>query len=142
MEIGTPKNGKSRSVALGPTAASALDAHRARQLDERAVVGVEWKERDLVFCTELGDFLPTNTIVLALHRIIDRAGLPRIRFHDLRHTAATLMLKQGVHPKMASEMLGHSAVAITLDLYSHITPHMHAQAAVAVDRALRNSHGS
>jgi integrase len=62
-----------------------------------------------------------------------RAALPRIRFHDLRHTAATLMLSRGVHPKIAGEMLGHSTIAITLDLYSHVTPTMQRDAAAAVD---------
>jgi integrase len=135
MTIGTPKNGKARSVELGSIAVAALSEHRARQLEERKVIPLRG-ELGLVFCTEWGEYLPTNTIVLALHRVLARAGLPVIRFHDLRHTAATLMLREGVHPKMASEMLGHSTVAITLDLYSHITPTMQRQAADAIDRAL------
>ncbi len=135
MAIGTPKNGKERAVSLGSTAVTALGDHRARQLEERKVVPIRG-DLGLVFCTEWGEFLPTNTIVLALERVLARAGLPHIRFHDLRHTAATLMLQQGVHPKMASEMLGHSNVAITLDLYSHITPTMQRQAADAIERAL------
>jgi integrase len=135
MTIGTPKNGKARSVDLGSIAVASLREHRARQVEERKVVPLRG-DLGLVFCTEWGEYLPTNTIVLALHRVLSRAGLPMIRFHDLRHTAATLMLSQGVHPKMASEMLGHSTVAITLDLYSHITPTMQRQAADAIDRAL------
>ena len=135
MTIGTPKNGKARSVELGSIAVASLRDHRARQAEERKVVPLRG-DLGLVFCTEWGEYLPTNTIVLALHRVLSRAGLPVIRFHDLRHTAATLMLSQGVHPKMASEMLGHSTVAITLDLYSHITPTMQRQAADAIDRAL------
>jgi len=70
-------------------------------------------------------------------RDLERAGLPRIRFHDLRHTAATLMLGRGVHAKIASEMLGHSTIAVTLDLYSHVTPTMQREAADAVDAVLR-----
>jgi len=135
MTIGTPKNGKARSVELGSIAVQALREHRARQLEERKVVPLRG-DLGLVFCNEWGEYLPTNTIVLALRRALSRAGLPVIRFHDLRHTAATLMLRQGVHPKMASEMLGHSTIAITLDLYSHITPTMQRQAADAIDRAL------
>jgi integrase len=73
---------------------------------------------------------------LALERVLARAELPHIRFHDLRHTAATLMLSRGVHPKMASEMLGHATTAITLDLYSHVTANMQRQAADAIDAAL------
>ncbi len=68
--------------------------------------------------------------------LLGRAGLPRIRFHDLRHTAATLLLGQGVHPKIVSEMLGHSQIAITLDLYSHVTPTMQRQAADELEAAL------
>ncbi|MEO8898698.1 MAG: tyrosine-type recombinase/integrase [Candidatus Dormibacter sp.] len=63
-------------------------------------------------------------------------GLPHIRFHDLRHSAATLMLSRGVHPKLASEMLGHSTIAITLDLYSHVSANMQREAADAIDAAL------
>ena len=72
----------------------------------------------------------------ALQRVLERAGLPHIRFHDLRHTAATLLLSRGIHPKIASEILGHSTVAITLDLYSHVTSNMQQQAAQVMDAAL------
>jgi len=72
-------------------------------------------------------------VLVGLHALLRRAALPRIRFHDLRHTAATLMLSRGVHPKVASEMLGHSTIAITLDLYSHVTPTIQRDAADAVD---------
>jgi integrase len=68
--------------------------------------------------------------------LLARAGLPRMRFHDLRHTAATLLLGRGINPKIVSEMLGHSRIAITLHLYSHVTPHMQQQAADAMDAAL------
>ena len=67
---------------------------------------------------------------------LERAGLPRTRFHDLRHTAATPMLAQGVHPKVANEMLGHAAIGITLDLYSHVSPTMQRAAADTIDRLL------
>ncbi len=136
MTIGTPKSGKSRSVALGPLTVAALREHRRRQAEEQLLVGTEWRDRGLVFCTEFGDFLPTNTMVLLLHRVLARAGLPGVRFHDLRHTAATLMLSSGVHPKIVSEMLGHSTTAITLDLYSHVSPHMQQTAAATIDQVL------
>jgi integrase len=68
--------------------------------------------------------------------LLERAGLPRMRFHDLRHTAATLLLGRGINPKIVSEMLGHSRIAITLRLFSHVTPHMQQQAADAMDEAL------
>ena len=68
--------------------------------------------------------------------LLQRAGLPSIRFHDLRHTAATLLLGQGVHPKIVLEMLGHSTINITLDLYSHVTPTMQRGAVEALDSVL------
>jgi integrase len=136
LNIATPKSGKSRSVALGTVAVTALRDHRKRQAQEQLLVGSEWRDLGLVFSTEFGDFLSPTTLRLALRRALTRAGLPTIRFHDLRHTAATLMLSRGVHPKMASEMLGHSTIAITLDLYSHVTANMQRQAADAIDAAL------
>ena len=136
LNIATPKSGKSRSVALGTVAVTALRDHRKRQAKEQLLVGSEWRDLALVFATEFGDFLSPTTLRLALRRSLTRAGLPTIRFHDLRHSAATLMLSRGVHPKMASEMLGHSTIAITLDLYSHVTANMQRQAADAIDAAL------
>jgi integrase len=70
--------------------------------------------------------------------LLEQAGLPRIRFHDLRHTAATLLLGKGINPKIVSEMLGHAQVAITLDIYSHVMPHMQEQAAAAMDSLLED----
>lgn len=136
LNIATPKSGKSRSVALGTVAVGVLREHRKRQAQEQLLVGGEWRDLGLVFSTEFGDFLSPTTLRLALRRTLTRAGLPTIRFHDLRHSAATLMLSRGVHPKMASEMLGHSTIAITLDLYSHVTANMQRQAADAIDAAL------
>jgi len=88
-----------------------------------------------VFPNEFGDYLSPTTMNRALQRVLERAGLPRIRFHDLRRTAATIMLSNGAHPKIVSEMLGHSTIAITLDLYSHVTPNIQREAAAAMDRA-------
>jgi integrase len=78
-----------------------------------------------------------NLLRYWFHPLLERAGLPRMRFHDLRHTAATLLLGSGVNPKIVSEMLGHASVAITLDIYSHVMPHMQQQAAQAMDDTLR-----
>jgi integrase len=136
LNIATPKSGKSRSVALGTVAVNVLREHRKRQAQEQFLLGGEWRDLGLVFSTEFGDFLSPTSLRLALRRTLTRANLPTIRFHDLRHSAATLMLSRGVHPKMASEMLGHSTIAITLDLYSHVSANMQRQAADAIDAAL------
>ena len=79
----------------------------------------------------------TNLLDRSFRPLLARAGLPRVRFHDLRHTAATLLLGQGMHPKIVSDMLGHATIAVTLALYSHTTPAMHRQAALAMDAILR-----
>lgn len=103
---------------MTPTAIAALRRHRAGQLSERLAAGELWDDHDLVFSGRRGGFLHAADVYDSFRRLLEKAGLPRVRFHDLRHTAATLMLGLGVHPKVASEMLGHSTITVTLDLYS------------------------
>ncbi len=133
-----PKTERSRrQVVLSPAALEALRQHRLRQLEERLRLGDAWEDHDLVFPNEVGRPLDrTNLTHRSFERVLRRAGLPRLRFHDLRHTAATLLLSQGVHPKVVADMLGHSTISVTLDLYSHSTPAMHRQAALALDSLL------
>ena len=133
-----PKTTSSRrQVALTRAAVEALRRHRARQLEERLHVGAAWEDDDLVFANEVGQPLDATAVLRrSFYPLLERSNLPRIRFHDLRHTAATLLLGQGVHPKIVSEMLGHSQIAITLDLYSHVTPTMQRQAVEALETAL------
>ena len=130
-----PKSARSRRrIALTAAAAEALRMHRARQAEERLVVGPEWEDHDLVFCTHQGrPLIGSNVLNQNFHPLLKRAGLPRIRFHDLRHTAATLLLLRGVHPKVVSELLGHSSVSLTLDVYSHVLPDMQREATTALD---------
>jgi integrase len=96
-----------------------------------------WHDNDFVFSTTIGtpsgvsDLWSSNFWPLR-----ERAGLPHIRIHDLRHTAATLLLLDGVHPKVVSQMLGHSSIAMTLDMYRHIVPDLQQNAATAMDRML------
>jgi integrase len=113
-------------------AVDALREHRTRQDGQRAALGAVWRAHDLVFPNlEGGAMNKHNVLFRSFKPLLQRAGLPAIRFHDLRHTAASLMLWQGIHPKVVSEVLGHASVAITLDLYSHVLPHMQRE---AVDR--------
>jgi len=133
-----PKSARSRrKIALTTAAAAAVRTHRARQQEERLRVGPAWQNNDLVFCTHEGrPLLGSNLLNRNFWPLLTKAGLPRIRFHDLRHTAATLLLLQDVHPKVVSEMLGHSSVSLTLDVYSHVLPDMQRDATLALDRAL------
>lgn len=103
---------------------------------ERVRLGTLWEDRDVVFCTQTGGPLILGTVYRQLMRVLKRAGLPHIRFHDLRHTAATLLLSARVNPKVVSEMLGHASITITLDIYSHVLPDMQQDAADAMGRFL------
>jgi integrase len=138
LEIREPKTGSSRrSIELTAQAVEALDGHRAAQVRQRLTAGERWRDHDLVFCTEVGTPIEAgNLLRRSFWPLVRRAGLGHLRFHDLRHTAATLMLAGGVHPKVASEMLGHSTVAITLNLYSHVTRTMGRQAATTMEEIL------
>jgi integrase len=134
-KIGEPKTRKSRrSLALFPETVEALREHRTRQLEERLLVGSMWVDNDLVFPDEFGGFLSAQKLRERLHVLLRRAGLPDVRFHDLRHSAATDWLKHDMHPKVASERLGHASVGITLDLYSHVTKTMQRDAVDAISR--------
>lgn len=132
-----PKSGKARTVALSRSVAEELRAHRARQAEEQLRLGVRPDADSFVVAQVDGSPLQPQSLTHEWVRLIGRTDLPRIRFHDLRHSHASQMLASGVHPKIASERLGHSSVGITLDLYSHTLPGMQADAAEQVDAALQ-----
>ena len=135
--IKEPKTrGSRRTIKFAAHVVEALRAHHARQLADRLRVGDRWQDHDLVFATQIGTPLSPRTVYDQHERFLAAAGLRHITFHDLRHTAATLLLLQNVNPKVVSEMLGHASVAITLDLYSHVLPDMQQDAAAAIATAL------
>jgi integrase len=119
-----------------------LLGHRELQDAERAKSHGSWRKQGLVFPNTLGGYADyTNLVPRHFKPLLRRAGLPSIRFHDPRHTCATLLLIRGVHPKIVSEMLGHSSVSITLDVYSHVIPGLGEAAATAMDDALGDEPG-
>ena len=135
-----PKTARSRrTIQLSTLAADALKRHQERQTFERKTAAEAWHDHDLVFCTHAGNPLEIARIHDNFKPSLARTGLPNIRVHDLRHTAATLMLEQGVHPKVVQEMLGHSSIALTLDTYSHVAPTMHRDAVNRIDALFKNS---
>ncbi|MDQ2914684.1 MAG: site-specific integrase [Chloroflexota bacterium] len=138
IEFAEPKSARSRrQVALTRVAVAALRRHRTAQLEERLRAGAAWIDHDLVFASEVGGPLDgSNVLRRAFYPLLRRAGLPRVRFHDLRHSAATLMLSRGVPLKIVSEILGHSQISITADTYMHVTPGMQREAASALDALL------
>jgi integrase len=136
-ELGQPKTGSSRrSIALPASCIAALRRHKVRQNAERLRLGAAWQDRGFVFTNASGGPLHVNSLMDRFARLVACAGVPRIRFHDLRHTCATLLLAEGVHPKIVQERLGHSDISMTLNRYSHVTPGMQRQAADILDAAL------
>jgi integrase len=132
-----PKSGRARTVALSATVVTELKTHRIAQAQELLIVGIRVSGDDFVVTQADGEPLRPHSLGQLWRRFIAESCLPRIRFHDLRHAHATHLLGSGVHPKIASERLGHSKVGITLDLYSHVLPNMQSDAAAVVDDALR-----
>ena len=130
------KNTKGRPVALSPIMVYELRAHRARQTEELLRLGIKSTGDSFVFAQPEGTPIKPGSITNEWKRLVGKHALPGIRFHDLRHTHATAMLASGIHPKIAQERLGHSTIAITMDLYSHVMPNMQADAVATMDDAL------
>ena len=137
-ELLAPKTPKSRrQITLTRRAADTLVEHRTRLEAEVAERNGSWTDCGLVFPNRTGRFTDGDNLVGRHFKpLLRKAELPPIRFHDLRHTCATLLLGRGVHPKIVSEMLGHANISITLDTYSHVIPGMGDAAAGAMDEAL------
>ena len=121
---------------LTQDAAEALQEHLERQLVEIGKAGEKWQENGLIFCTGKGTLInPTNLRRRSFAPLLKHAGLPAITFHQLRHTAATILLLRNVNPKVVSELLGHATIAITLDTYSHVLPNIQHSAVAAMEEA-------
>jgi len=137
--LGEPKTKRSRrTVRLTEPARDALRDHLVRQDVQIESLGDLYRDQDLVFATQRGTLVnPSNLRKRSFAPLLNKAGLPRIRFHDLRHTCATLLLARNVNPKIVSEMLGHATIAITLDTYSHVLPNMEDSATRVLEDVLR-----
>ena len=134
-----PKTAKARRmIALPPSAALVLREHKQNQEGLRILLGVPSQGDDLVFCQADGKPLLPNTVTHAWVRLVRRIGLTGVRLHDSRHSHATIMLKQGIHPKVVQERLGHAGIQITLDTYSHVVPGLQEAAAARFDEGLGN----
>lgn len=137
LEFCPPKSETGRRViTLGQITIDKLRDHYHAQLEMRIQAGEMWKDLDLVFCTPVGTPLEPSNVLKVLKSCLREAGLPQIRFHDLRHTAATLMLLEGINPKIVQERLGHSDISLTLNTYSHVLPSMQEEAAEKMDELL------
>lgn len=133
-----PKTEKSRrSIVLPSITVEVLKQHKARQEEARQLAGRTWQEKNLVFCSSAGTPLNPSKVLERFKSLLKQAGLPGIRFHDLRHSNATMLLGMGVHPKLVQELLGHNQISMTMDIYSHVLPTMQRDVMDKLDDALR-----
>jgi integrase len=131
-----PKSKKSRRMVVLPEfVVEALSIHKERQAGLRK--SPKWTEHGLVFTTNVGTPINPRNLIRHFKKKIGEADLPEIRFHDLRHTTATLLLESNTHPKIVQELLGHSSIILTLDQYSHVIPTLQQEAAKSLDRLLK-----
>ncbi len=128
-----------RTIPLPDIALEVLKAHKARQLKQRLQCGDAWKNLDLVFCTGIGSYYNQSNHHTVFRKLLQVAGLPLIRFHDLRHSAATILLSMGVNLKVIQERLGHANVTITLGRYSHVTESMQNEANGLLNQAFQRT---
>lgn len=132
-----PKTARARrTLPLARPAVEALRLQRQRQREERLRAGPLWEDWGLVFTTERGRPLNHSVVTKRLQDLLAAAGLPRLRFHDLRHGCATLLLSAGVPPRAIMELLGHSQITLTLGTYAHVIPAMLEDAAARMDAVL------
>ena len=131
-----PKGRRQRRLDLGTLELRALAEHRAQQEERRRQLGAAWEGQELIFCTDRGRPLGWRDVDRDFKRRLAKAEVKAIRFHDLRHTNATLQLEAGIHPKVVQERLGHSDISVTLDIYSHVMPTLGREAAQRLDAML------
>lgn len=127
-----------RPVALSAATVALLREHRRARAEQRLALGLAYRDQGIVFASPTGGPLDGSNLRRAFVLMTERADVPRLRLHDLRHTAATLMLREGVHPKVVSERLGHATVGLTLDTYSHVLPDLQRDAAEVMDGVLKS----
>ena len=125
-----------RAIALSSREIAILRAHRAAQRERRLSLGPLWSRQDLVFPRPNGKPGNVSNLARQWRALCGRVGVAGVRFHDLRHTSATIALVSGVHPKIVQERLGHSTISVTLDTYSHVLPSMQEDAAHRIEDAM------
>ena len=129
--------GGRRTIAVPRAAVDALRSHRTRQLEDRLVAGSRWQEGNWVFPSSVGTPLDGRNVTRRLQRLLQEAELPRLTFHGLRHSCASLLVARGVHPRIVMETLGHSRSAMTMEVYAHVSPSVQREAADAMDEMFR-----
>ena len=137
VRLAEPKTTRSRrTITIPGLVVASLSAHHERQREERLAAGAKWHDSGLIFTTPIGTPLDGRNVNRLFKAILRDAELPAIRYHDLRHTAATLLLAQGVDPRTIMETLGHSQISLTLNTYAHVVPSLQREAAAKIDAIL------
>ena len=136
--VSEPKTAKSRRKIILPAfVIDILKQHFVRRKEMKEQAGDLWREMDVVFCNIYGGYTEPSNLHESFKKLLKSAELPNIRFHDLRHSAATILLSMGVHPKVVQELLGHSNISMTMDIYSHVLPSMQHEAMSKLDNLFR-----
>lgn len=133
----TKSKSSTRKIMLPNFVVDVLKRHRERQQEIKNQAGASWREMGIVFCSLVGGYTEPSNLHTRFKKVLKHAGLPDIRFHDLRHSAATILLELGVHPKVVQELLGHSSISMTMDIYSHVLPSMQQDAMGKMDDLFR-----
>ncbi|HVB61435.1 MAG TPA: tyrosine-type recombinase/integrase [Ktedonobacteraceae bacterium] len=128
-----------RRITLSSVAIEALQRHQAQQEQIKLAVGSSWQDKKIVFCDKDGGLLCPTKMVRWYDKLLKQIGLPHMHFHDLRHSVATILLAAGVHPKKVQELLGHSSITITMDVYSHVLLPMQQDVADKMDDLFKHS---
>ena len=137
LRVLDPKTPRSRRrVPIPPALIASLRRHRREQTERRLVLGEAWQDFGLICDRGDGTWIRPTTLSHALSRYATAAGVPGVRFHDLRHGYATRLLERGVHPKVVADLLGHSSAAFTMDTYAHVSPSLGEHAAAVIEAAL------
>lgn len=139
LQLKDLKNARSKRTRILPLPLSLmakLKAHRADQLEERLAAGGRWRDSGLVFTSTIGTPLDARNVLRRFQALTERAGLPRQRFHDLRHCCASLLLVQGVPPRVVMEILGHSDIRLTMNTHAHVMPVLQREAADMIEAFL------
>ena len=136
--VSEPKTkGSRRKIMLPAFVVEVLKEHRVKQQEMKANALDAWRDMDIVFCSLVGTYIEPSNLHEWFKKLLKDAELPDIRFHDLRHSAATILLGMGVHPKVVQELLGHSNISMTMDTYSHVLPSMQSEAMDKMDNLFK-----
>ena len=128
-----------RKIMLPDFLIAVLKQHQQRQQEQKEKKGAAWKNSGYVFCNSKGNFYHEENLMKNYKRLLKRADLPAIRFHDLRHSAATILISMGVNPKVVQELLGHGSIMTTLNTYAHVLPSMQQDAVQKLNNFYQNS---